>query len=495
MGRLVQFQTSAVNMVLSLREQLRRSQLCILDEFDSPSGRLIVSDLEWPYGRVRATEDQLNAIDRREPFNSDIFIDQLPGKRVQIVQPARVSLSTIPQMVQAGAAKPAVLQTIDLDLIFNVQVSSVDDNVSLRIGLTAIEGAVAPPPQFDALRSRILAQFPATSIPIDTARLAGFETQPKVANVGIAAVVADAVPTPVADPQAHAVPLPTESMIVVRIEIGNPPTDTTAWQQFFSNPASALFATDAPRARSWAIFTEEFFVREGIARGAEKSLQKSDKFELQGGLASAWTAPDAAHAHVHLDFYGRAIEACGPLSIRMSVNVRIELSIVPAGPDATLNPAASPGTLHQFVKINHWKNDLDAALCLTAAKAIWPYLGPKLMDEDHLTWFELVLSFLLPPATTYFLLKLANTGGLLPAPLPSCVRPDPKKDEFNCTRPFDADLVAVGARPLLEGIQASPQGLMLRGTFTWFRRLGRALTLASLDGPPFRLSASNTGCN
>ncbi|WP_280301739.1 hypothetical protein [Nocardia abscessus] len=200
---------------------------------------------------------------------------------------------------------------------------------------------------------------------------------------------------------------------------------------------------------------------------------------------------------MHIDFYGKAVEACGPLDIRMTVNMRVELSAIPAESKAHLDPtsSSSPGALHQFVKINHWKNDLDAALCLVGAKAIWPYLGPKLMIDEHLTWFELVTSFLMPPTTTYFLLAFSNKGGLAPSPGPECVRPDPEKDEFTCTRPLNADSVAFGGRPLLIRMQALPSGMVLHGITSWFERLGRDLRLSSIVVRPFQLDGNRPSCN
>ena len=140
MGKLVQFEMSAVNLALSLREQIRRQRLCITDEFPTPAGPAVVSRIEWPLGWVRATADENKIVFRREPFNDDPFVVNLPGKRVQLVQPADVTISSIAQLTTADRGAPLTLSTIRVELVFSLRVIAVENDVFLSLGFQALEG-------------------------------------------------------------------------------------------------------------------------------------------------------------------------------------------------------------------------------------------------------------------------------------------------------------------------------------------------------------------
>jgi hypothetical protein len=307
MGKLVQFEMSAVNLVLSMREQIRRQRLCVTDEFPTPAGRAVVSRIEWPLGWIRAEVSENRTIYTREPFNSDPIVTYLPAKRVQLVQPATVSLSTIAQLATAGPSAPMTSATLNVALVFSLQVIANGNDVFLSIGFQGIEGLPEGVTALDHLKQAIAQGFPTQSLPLDVGGLSGLGGKPTVANADITAHVV-AAPPGVSPPF-----LVEESVIAVRIEFGNYPVHSDLWEVFFATPANALFRGTGRRgftfgARSWAVFTDALFVTERARDQVEDGF-KSGGFRLQGGVAADWGAPDG-RALVQLDFYGEAIDAC-----------------------------------------------------------------------------------------------------------------------------------------------------------------------------------------
>jgi hypothetical protein len=493
MGKLVQVQTSSVNLMLSLREQIRRKRICITQEFDSPLGKVVVSDIKWPLGSVRASVDETKTVLRREPFNSEPIINYLSGKRVQLVQPAEIAVCTITQL---RANKPEDTQKIDLKLIFDLSIYNVDNDVFLSIRFNSVEGLPLGVAGFDQVEKQIAQDFPTHSLPIDVGQISGLDGKPVVANVGIAAAMSTGTQPEmflISDPDSHAEALGDWFAVAIRIEIGNYPVNVDLWEQFYSSTHEALFRGNwFTEALKWSIFIDGFFIRQALRKRMEESFQTSGKFKLKGGIAANWTAPDETHGHVHLDFFGDALEACGPADIGLQVNVRVEFSVIE--PRRQWPRDYDSGLLHQFVKINYWKDDLDTALCLAGVAAIWPYIGPKLMDEDELNWLELLGSFLLPPLITVFSLKVANKSGRSPD-LTNCVRTDPDKDEFNCTRPFNSGNALIGGLPELHELQARLEGPVFSGDLFWRKRLGRDFKLSAVNIQPFKLATQHFDCN
>src|SRR6266851_47066 len=189
MGKLVQFEMSAVNLALSLREQIRRQRLCITDEFPTPAGPAVVSRIEWPLGWVRATADENKIVFRREPFNDDPFVVNLPGKRVQLVQPADVTISSIAQLTTADRGAPLTLSTIRVELVFSLRVIAVENDVFLSLGFQALEGVPDGTTGLDSLKQKIARGFPTQSLPLGIGELSGLGGKPKVANADVAAPV------------------------------------------------------------------------------------------------------------------------------------------------------------------------------------------------------------------------------------------------------------------------------------------------------------------
>jgi len=138
MGKLVQFEMSAVNLALSMREQIRRQRLCVTDEFPPPDGQAVVSRIEWPLGWIRAEVSENKTIYTREPFNSDPIVTYLPAKRIQLVQPATVSLSTIAQLATAGPSAPLTSGMLNVALVFSLRVIANGNDVFLSIGFQGI---------------------------------------------------------------------------------------------------------------------------------------------------------------------------------------------------------------------------------------------------------------------------------------------------------------------------------------------------------------------
>jgi hypothetical protein len=130
---------------------------------------------------------------------------------------------------------------------------------------------------------------------------------------------------------------------------------------------------------------------------------------------------------------------------------------------------------------------------------VWPYLGPKLMDDNTLTFWQMLGGFIVPPLIVIGGLKEALKGGKIPAPKPTkghCVRPDEDKDEFVCVQPFETDGVPIGgATPRLHDHFGRPDGLVLLGDMFWTQRLARDYRLTEIDTNAFRLTTPQLSCS
>lgn len=500
MGKIIQFETSGSNLGLSLREELRRQKLCYVDQIPTPTGPLVVSRLTWLNAWARAEVPETRLIARREPFNADPIYEYLPGKRVQLVQAVRVSISSIPQLIAAGPDEPQTTQILELHLVFGLQVSNVDGDVSLTIIFDGIEG-LPDVPGLLGLKQRLAALFSARNIPLDIGALSGLGGKPTVANVGISFTGEPGATSAENDPAFGS------TVVAIRVELGALPTSTGAWETFFTDLRSTLFMATGQKgvllheSQIWALFTDESFITARTRDSVEENFKASGKFKLQGGIKAEWSAPDG-RAIIWLDFHGTAVDACdlgalGSWDIGLHVEVPIELSV----PFPPFMPVLSgqalpfqPGALQQQVTVNYSKNDWDTARCVLVMTALWPYLGPKLMEEDKLTWLQLVASLASGPLVSILILGEANTGGKAPSVGATCVRPDPAKDAFICTQPFDSSPFPLGGLPRLQDWLGRPDGLVLLGTMFWNERLGREFRLTSIETQPFKLDTPHFSC-
>lgn len=179
MGKIVQFETSAANMLLSILEQVRQQNLCITNDFSSPAGVLFVSGLDWYLGWVRKSPTSENiTISIRETYNNDPLTRYLSINRVQLIQPVQVSISTREQLLAAGGGVPATTAQVDLSLVFNLQASEVDNDCFLSVGLQDIEGLPTDNPSFQELKKQIQKLFSTKQILIRTAYLEGGSSCP-----------------------------------------------------------------------------------------------------------------------------------------------------------------------------------------------------------------------------------------------------------------------------------------------------------------------------
>ncbi|MFI7246543.1 hypothetical protein [Streptomyces qinglanensis] len=489
MGKFVQFEIDVENLTLNLREQIRRARLCVTDEFPTPLGRLVVSGMEWLGGWVRADLAENKIISVREPFNDEPIINYLPGRRVDLVQAVHVSLSSLEQLKQAGTGRPDVAQALHLRLVFTLRIHAFEDDVSLVISGHDIEGLPEGVPGVHQLRAQLLKQIPRRSVPLDIGEFSTLGGKPRVANADVVAVVDNDMGH--AEGSQYPEPVgPGRSRIAIRVELGNYPTSADQWDAFFKAADSAMYRAPGlggffPSPRGWTVFCDEWFLVASTVRAVEQELKKSGKFQLQGGIAATWSASDERPL-MHLSFYGKALDICGPAgSMRLKVGIPIRLSVPPPTDEP---PGHQPGSVQRHVRINYDKNDLDTAKCVLFMGAVWPYLGPKLMSDEALGWSELALSFALPPLITFYSLKELNKGGRAPGAGANCVRTAPDKDEFICTKPFGAgELGLDGGLPQLRDLRSRADGLLLMGDVHWTRRLGRGLRLASVESNGFEL--------
>lgn len=490
MGNIIQYETTAANLLLSLLEQIRRQNFCLTNEFPSPAGTLFISQLQWYLGWVRQDPTPDNAVIHiREPFNSDPLVRYLRRRRVQLIQPVRVSLSSVEQLRVAGGGLPAATIEIDLHLVFMLTAYAAEDkDCFLSIWLSDIEGLPSALSNLQDLKLIIRNLFPARQIPLDVGQLSTLGGKLPIANIDIAvSVPSNQTTSRDADELTNATTI-SSSTIAVRIEVAPYPTSTSAWEAFFSDTENQLNIRKTGRlqrssnARRWALFTPEAFLTTRATRDVEESFANSGKFKLQGGISASWSASEN-RALINLDFFGKAIDACdmgifGSSDIDVRVNIPIELSVLP---EATTS-VYRPGSIQRQVKINYWKNDWDTALCVLGTTALWPYLGLKLLEDNKLSWTEYELSLALGPLVAIPILMEANKGGKLPTPKADCVRPDSKQDAFVCTQPFNGGSMTVGGRPFIEDYLGLSEGLVLYGGTFWNRSLSRRERLISIEG-------------
>jgi hypothetical protein len=484
----LQFETSAINQALGLRERILREvhryRFGITDEFTTPAGRAVVSKIVWLNCWVRRGATRSVPFAVRRPFDRDESYLYLNVPRIQLVQAVEISISTIDQLKAAGTDPPSVIQTFEVHVVFDLDIGQTSTDPYLLLSVSGVERlpSVAP---VQAFASRIQAMFPAVRTPIDVGELSGLGGNPVVANVGLAFVGS---PGPLsADNPREAV---GRCFVVMRIEVGAPP-NTNDWEGFFSNPAAARFAASGRNGfvagdRSWAFFTHQGFVTDAASSKVWDALKGSTAFRLQGGVSSTWAAPDR-RCLLSVEFYGTVLADCD-IDVRVQVNA--EMSVM--GPSSSL--VYEPGTLREHAKVNSWKDDWDTAACAFLMTAAWPYVGVKLMEVGGVSEIGYALGLLIPGVAVGLSLGFLNKGGMAPSPGATCVRPDPDKDEFDCTLPMPFGSGLLGPTLRLHDSFGRPDGLVFLGDVFWHRRLACPTRLNGVNAPPLKLDTPHYSC-
>jgi hypothetical protein len=466
MGKLIQIENSAVNIALSLREQFKRQNICITDEFITPVGKVFISGLWWMNGWIRKGPSNRQQMLFREISPGDSFFTlSLPGHEVQFVQAVKVRLSTPAQLEAAGQGLPQATQEMELHLIFNlrVQVTTVDvlhstNEVVLGIAFAGIEGLPDIPGLID-LRQRIAGMFPSRRIPLNVSSLTRFESGQEISNAGIAITV----PGPVRDKSDLNIYASVGQTIVgIRIEVGAPPVSKAPWETFLAGEAGATFIDGADGqivdlVRSWYLFRDAHFVAEEAKHYMERELQKTSEFELQGGIAATWSNP-GGRPTVNLNFFGEAEDL-----IDVEVDVTVDYSV--PKPPTTEPLAYHPGSLEGIVKFDVTKSAWDTFWLELGGWIVNPYFGAFI-------WGEL------------------NQG--VPFRDQKCVPAG--FNTYVCQEPFDAKQANIGGLPALTGVWGRPDGMVLKGHAHWMRQLSSEYRIASIDVQPFKLDHVRISC-
>ncbi|WP_139492160.1 hypothetical protein [Brevibacillus dissolubilis] len=478
MGSLIQLENSALNTVLRFREEIKRQQICITDELNTPLGALLVSKLEWPVGWIRSEASHTKNILYRDVFdyfNPGGYEARLTVKKVQFVQPIKVSLSTPDQLLAAGEGEPAATLTHDIFLVFDLDVTTSTNEVFFVNRFAGIEGLPDLPGLQQTIQERVVSQFkPYIKTPLNVGKISGLGGQPGVANAGIAAVVKKSE-----DGTAY---LPGESTIAIRIELGPYPTSTDAWEAFFSKPQENLFKAQGkngftPGDRGWVVFLAKYFMTQRVVNEVEQGLQKAKEFRLRGGIASTWGAP-GGRSIVNLSFYATAVDVCAISSLDLRLQIPVEFLI-------------KPDTFQQHIKVNYWKSDSDTAVCAAIASLVWPYVGVKLVEFEQMDWLGYIAS--LPFSTFVFLSVLNNINPQIPS-TSKCQQTS--KDEFLCTADFDMNDIPTEGRPHVMDSLGRDDGFVILGDVSWTEQLGRQFKLASIGKLQFKLETPSFGtCN
>jgi hypothetical protein len=505
MGAILQIEIGAQNIALSLREQVKRQTLCFTDLIDSPLGPLIVSQVTIANAWVRASVPDTRTVLIRDVFGSGGMPRSLAATKVQVVQAILVSVSTLGQLESAGNSTPDATETAEVHLIFDLQISAAANSVSLTLGLSNLEDA---PTGIDTtkLQKGLAAAFPLTRLPIDVSKLSGLAGPVSIANADISAFISPAALGTTS--QSH--PMDTfndDSFVAVRIEAGNFPVDTAAWEQFFSAPEGATFRAVGKKGipfdgSFWSVFTDQSFIVDQIQSGIFDTLAGSSSFRLQGGVDTNWAPADSIPV-VTADFYGALVNACdlgiiGKYDVGAHITASFQIS-VPDPPFIAVT-AADPlpfqsGSLEFDVD---FAKSVDASLCALESMLLWPYVGFNLMETGDVDIGEYLLGIAVPHLVVVGALLTAAAGGKAPTPdVPGsvCVRPDANSDRFVCTKSFDSSLFPLGGEARLEDFLGRDDGLLLLGDFNWNQRLSRLFHIANIDTQPFSARASTPSCS
>ncbi|RFA27792.1 hypothetical protein CAI21_14375 [Alkalilimnicola ehrlichii] len=499
MGKIIQYQTSVLNTALALRERLRRIPLCVPDEFITPLGPSVVSGISFGYAFARLVDETQTVFVRDSfppPGPVQPRIEYITGaKRVQLVQPATVSVATLDDLAQGGTDGPSNPQALDVHIVFSLQVRNVDNEVYFTISFTGIEGG---PTGLDlaAIEGRLRARLSPSNLQINVGALTELGDTPTIANCGLSATLREHQTMEIADPGNALRVLDAESVLVLRLEIGNYPVSSDAWETFYTDTESVIdLGPSGIETRRWAIIADPYFVTEAAKRTVGARMRRRRNVRVLDEIGAAWKASGPEQGQVMLSFRADAIDACnlgalGSFDIGLDVQVRVELTAIPS----TNRDPYDPGALQQFIKVNTWKNDLDTAACTLLITTFWPYVGAHLIDQERSSWGGYVGGFLLPILIPIVALIEMNRGGRIDPPLDTCMRPHSDRDEFLCTRAFTSTALPGGGFPELSRLVARPDAIILSGTTFWQRRLARDYDLRSLDVEPFRLETPHLPC-
>jgi hypothetical protein len=412
----IEYQTTADNFLYQFRETLRALPFAIIDEQKDPSGRTVIVN------RIligNGTQLRFNKTFNRTlnvPFPGSATM--VTAHKTEIIQPITIELVRLDDLIVAGAT-PAPITPLAIFLVFEVALEIVGGDVMITIDYSSVDGFV-PHDVLAGIDMQLRDKIKRQTNPLDLDDLKSILGGLNPVNAAIACK-----PRLTSDSPGN---------VAMRVEFDTPTLGLARWQPFLSGTYDNLLAVPGVRAgqapslegERWAAFVSKDILQRFLQKTLEDSFADNKDMKLRSNVAVGWGNPNNEPL-LEANFKAIAINVCdlgafGRYDVRLDVQIPVGISV------------PSDGVLRQHLKVNFWKNDLDAAACIVTASVFWPLVAASAVSAGKLRWDFYAWLVILVPLRFYVMTKVANDPPNIKPP-----NPQTKKisdDEFQSDQDF-----------------------------------------------------------